>query len=306
MTTVRDVLAETRHHLMTGKSDRLNQLENAVAAGATTLTLKHEIKGVSDGSRLAVDLEEYYVLSVNGTTPGSTVTVIPAFEGSCSSAHAADSIVRIGPNFTDFWIAKHINQSLSDLSGEGLFRIKDLQFDYQPAQAGYELTAADLIDVWRVKVSIPGPSLRWPILSRRSWAVDKDANTAEFPSGTSLTLTEPGFPGRPIHVSYKAGFDPLFDFTAFDPTTDYALDVATVTGLHPEAHPLLALSSAIDLLGGREVKRTFMSRQPEPRRQEEVPVGGASQAMRPLLALYAEGFIRERRRLKRQYPEQVY
>jgi hypothetical protein len=291
---------------MTGKPDRLNQLQSGVAADAQTLTLKHELKGISEGSRLAIDLEEYHVISRNGTVAGSTVTVIPAFEGSATTAHAADAIVYVQPSFSDWRIANYINEALEDISAAGLFRIKSLEFDYVPSQVGYNINASDLIDIWRVRYDIPGPSQRWPQLSARDWYLDQAANVADFADGKALILKRAAFPGHKVHVSYKAGFDPLFDFTTFDPLTDYSDDVLTVTGLHREAHSIPPLLSAIYLLGGRDIKRTLLSKQPEPRRQEEVPVGGASQAMRPLLAEVQEHLGREITRLKRRYPKQAH
>lgn len=153
MTTVRDMLAQARHHLMTAQPDRLNVLTNGVAANATTLRLTYELKGISEGTRLCIDLEEYHVISITGTAAGSDVTVIPAMEGSASTAHAAGSIIYVKPQFSDWRIANYINEALDDLSGAGLFRIKPLEFDFVPTTYGYELIASDLIDVWRVRSS---------------------------------------------------------------------------------------------------------------------------------------------------------
>lgn len=306
MSTARDLLADTRSRLMTGKPDRLNVLQDAVAANATTLKLQYELKGISEGTRLVIDLEEYHVLALSGTAAGSTVTVIPAMNGSVTTAHAIGSVIYVQPTFSDWGIAKHLNEALEDISAAQIFHIKNVSFDYNAAQLGYEITATDIIDVWRVKFNVPGSTQHWPVMERRNWTFDKDANTDDFPSGKALILRTGGFPGHKVHVSYKAKFTPLFNFATFNPATDYALDVTTTTKLHDEAHTLLVLDTAISMLSGREVKRTFLNRQPEPRRQEEVPVGAASQAIRPLLAQYEEALGREQRRLRRQYPEQVF
>jgi hypothetical protein len=203
-------------------------------------------------------------------------------------------------------MAKYLNQSLDDISAMQIFRMKSLELDFIASRLGYEITATDIMDIWRVRYDRPGPEHNWPILSPRDWEFDQAANVTDFPSGKALILNRGGFPGHKIHVSYRAKFDPLFDFSTFDPATDYSDDVLTTTGLHKEAHPILSMDAALSLLVGREVKRTFLNHQPEPRRQEEVPVGGASQAMRPLLLDLAEKVSREVRRLKRLYPEMVY
>lgn len=305
MATVRSLLADTRHFLMTGKPDRLNVLQAGVGASATILQLQHELRGIDAGTRLCIDLEEYHVISKSGTSAGSTVTVIPGFEGSATSTHAAGTPVYISPSFSDWRIARWLNQACDDLSGRHLFWINNVEFNYVAGRAGYEIAAPDLIDIWRVKFDHPGPEQDWPFLPRYAWHFDQDANTDDFPSGKSLILRAGGFAGHKIRVSYKAKFSPLLDLVSFDPTTGYAID-ASVTNLHSEAHTLLAMSAAIDLLGGRDVKRTLLDRQPEPRRQEEVPVGGASQAMRPLLLMMQDRLDSERLRLRKMYPEQIY
>jgi hypothetical protein len=292
MTLFADLIEETRHHLLTGQSDRLNQLLSGVSAGATTLQMKHPADGIREGTTLGIELEEYYVLAASGTT----ITVIPGYNGSTSAAHDADDVVRVKPHFSDYRISKYVNRALEDLSADGLFRIKQVEFTYNPAQAAYNINAADLIDVWRVKYDIPGPTQIWPDLSRQEWMLDQDANTTDFPNGKSLLLQRGGFPGHTVRVSYKAGFASLSS------TTD---DVLAVSGLHIEAHKLPPLGAAIYLLGGRDIKRTFLNRQPEPRRQEEVPVGGATQALRPILLEYSDNLRRERRRLRRRYPDSI-
>jgi hypothetical protein len=291
---------------MTAKPDRLNQLDSAVTLGSDTLVLKHALEGIKEGTTLAIDLEEYQVVAYTGTAAGSSVTVIPAMNGSTSSAHAEDALVYISPQFSPWRMAKYVNQSLDDITAMQIFRIKSLEFDYISSRLGYEIVAPDILDIWRVRYDQPGPARHWPILSPRDWEFDQAANITDFPSGKAIFLNRGGHPGHKVYVSYRAKFDPLFDFATFDPVTDYADDVLTTTGLHREAHPILAMDAALSLLVGREVKRTFLDHQPEPRRQEEVPVGGASQAMRPLLLELSEKVNREVRRLKRLYPEMVY
>lgn len=292
MTTFRELISNARLHLMTSDTERISQLNAGINNSVTSLTLKFDAPQIQEGSLLGINLEEMYVLSKAGTT----VTVIRGFNGSTAASHNADDIIRINAKFTDYRLAKYVNQAIEDLSGDGLFRIKNLEFDFIPSQAAYNINASDLIDVWRVRYDIPGPSQYWPEIPKDMWVLDQDANTTDFPNGKSLLLQEGGFPGHAVRVSYKASFAPLITLTD---------DVLAVTGLHNEAHKLPSLGAAIDALGGREIKRTFLDRQPEPRRQEEVPVGSATQAMRPILLMYADGVRRERRRLRRRYSDAV-
>lgn len=291
MTTFSDSIEEARSHLLTGGTDRLNQLQSGVGVNATTLQMKHPAKGIAEGSTLNVDLEEYYVLAVGGTT----ITVLPGFNGSTSTTHDADAIVRINSKFSNYKIGKFVNRAIEDLSADGLFRILSVEFIFNPTQYAYNINASNLLDVWRVKYDVPGPTQEWPDLPKSSWHLDQDADTTDFANGKSLLLKQGGYPGHKVRVSYKASFAPLVAVTD---------DVLAVAGVHTEAHKLIPIGAAIYLLTGREVKRTFTERQPEPRRQEEVPVGGASQAVNPLLAEYRKDLRRERRRLRRRFPDQ--
>ncbi len=124
--------------------------------------------------------------------------------------------------------------------------------------------------------------------------MDLDANTTDFASGKQLVLAESVRAGQPIQLSYRSGFTHLVTLSD---------NVLTVSGLQSEAHDLPPLYAAICLLAGRDIKRSFLNRQPEPRRQEEVPPGAANQAMRPLLERYYTRVTQEVKRLKRKYPQ---
>lgn len=302
MATTRDMLAQTRHHLMTTKADVLNQLDGAVTANADTITFVHPVIGVSAGTRLAIDLEIYHVVNM----VGQEATVIPAIDGSTSSPHSDRSLIYIAPQFSDFRIATYLNEALEDVSGDGLFQIKDYDFTFIPSTFGYEIVAPDMIDIWRVRYDTPGPTRDWPMFFKNDWHFDQNADPTDFPSGLQLVLHRGAFPGHTVRVSYKAGFTDLFNFATFDPTIDLADDVTTVTGLHREACSILPRIAALTLLGGRDIVRSFLNRQQEPRRQEEVPPGAASQAMRPLLQEVQEEMSREIRRLRRRFPEQIH
>lgn len=292
MTTTADLIHDTRWHLMTGHPDVLNVLDTTIDAITDTLTLRYELRGVSQGTILCVGVEEMHVISTSGSAPGSTVTVLRGFNGSTAAAHTADDITYVSPQFSDFRILRAINKGLENLSND-LFRIKSVQFSYTPARAGYELTPTDLIDVWRVSFDIPGPTREWPFLPPEAWYVDLAADTATFPSGKQLVLRYGGSPGFPVKVSYRAAFSPLVSLTD---------DVLAVSGLHTEAHDLPALFAGFYLSTGREVKRSFTTQQPERRRQEEVPPGAARMGTLELMELYERRINEEKSRLIRRYP----
>lgn len=296
MTTFLQLIDDTRDYLMTGQSDIINVLHADIAANATSLQLRHELKGVEVGSRLAIDLEEFHVISKTGTVPESVVTVIPAFGGSVAAAHTAGAIVRVNPQFSNWRISRYVNKCLESLVGEGLFQVKTVTFTYNPSQAGYNIDASDLIDVWRVRYDYPGPVNDWPVLSVRDYYLDQAADISEFVNGKQLVLRRGGYPGQKVRMSYRAGFTLLSSLTQ---------DVETISGLHASAHEIPPLGAAFRLLVGRDIKRSFLNRQPEPRRQEEVPVGAATNAMLPIAEKYYRALDREITVLTRRYPPQI-
>lgn len=297
MTTFQELIHDARHHLMTGKTEIINVLDVGVSPGDDSLQFRYTLQGVSVGSRLAIGLEEYHVVEPpSGTAPQSTVTVIPGFNGSVQAAHTAGDLIYVNPQFTSFRISRAVNRCLESLSGDGLFQVKAVEFDYNPSQAGYNISATDLLDIWRIRYDEPGPANDWPVLRPQDYHLDNSPNAAEFPGGRQLVLHRGASPGQTVRVSYRAEFAPLVDLSD---------DVTTDSGLQDSAHDIPPFGAAIRLLAGRDVKRSFLTQQPEPRRQEEVPPGAASQAMLPLVQQYYSAIDRELSVLHRLYPIQL-
>lgn len=292
MTTFEDTIQRTRHHLMTGQQDKLNVLQTTVDDTTDTIQFTYEIK-VRAGSTINIELEEMHVVEVGSTLPGSSIIVIRGMNGSIPAQHDAGCLIRCDPQFSDYRIGVCVNEELSDLPSEGLFQIDTATFDYVSSRRGYDLAAPNMIDVYRVSYNTPGPAHDWPTIPAEFWRLDRNADTSEFPSGNQLLIQAGGYPGHQIRVSYKKGYTALANLTD---------DVEVVSGLHAGGHTILPLGAAINLLGGREVKRTFLNRQPEPRRQQEVPPGSANQAMLPLIKRYEHRIRMEKRRLRRIYP----
>lgn len=298
MTTYADLIEETRHHLMTGQVDRMNILDVTITDVQTSLVLRHPNRGVAEGSRLVIGLEEISVISTVAVGATTVCTVIRGVAGSTKAAHTAGDAIYCNPQFSDFRSGKYVNQGLQNLSTEGLFRIKNVTLTSDTLSLGYNLTGTtDFLDIWRVRYDTPGPASDWPVLRPDQYSIDNDADTTDFASGKQL-LIRGGVPSsnQSIRVSYRASFDPLVNLTD---------DVLAVSGLHTEAHDLPPMYAAICMLAGREVKRSFLNRQPEPRRQEEVPPGAANQSMRPLLERYYGRVNQEIKRLKRLYPQSI-
>lgn len=298
MTTFRELIGETRGHLMTEKPDRLNLLGDDYVAGSASLVLGQTVIGIAAGSRIVVDLEVFLVLAdPPSNSPGTTISVRGGMDGSIPANHAENALVYMNPNFSDYRIAQQLNHCIVALDSHGLYQIKNKLITFNPSIAGYDLDVSpnEFIDIWRVSYSTPGPDLAWPVLQTRDYYVDSSADTGDFASGVQFRTRVGITPGQQFKVSYKASYSPLVNLTD---------DVETVAGLHRSAHEIPPLGAAMRILSGAEVKRTFLTLQPEPRRQEEVPPGSMRQSMVPIVTAYYEAIDRELMYLHRKYPMQ--
>lgn len=296
MTTYSQVVLRARRRLMTSHREPLNVLTSGITDTATTFALTYDFRGIGAGTRLDIDLEEMYVTGVSGQTAGSTVTVLRGIGGSTAAAHSAGAVVRSNPQWTNFELAQAVNDELYDLSSpvNGLFRIRTVEFDFNPSQMGYELVGVTgFLSVWQVRYQVTGPTKEWPVIPPSLWRVDQAANTTDFPSGYMLVLQAGGMPGQKVRVSYQATFDAL---------TNPTDDVLAVSGLHTEAHDILSLGAAIRVLAGQEAQRSYETAQPNPRRADEVPPRTAVAALTPLLAQREDRVRAEAARLSRRFP----
>lgn len=294
MTTFQQSIDEARNHLMTGQPDRVNVLDANIDNNPLTvnLTLRNTPDGIEPGSRLSMGLEEFHVVSRSG----QSVTVIRQFNGTDIFAHTAGTLIRVNAQFTDAKIGKAINRCIEGLSGQGLFRVLDTEFTYIPARSGYNLTMPGFLSIWRVRYDYPGPQRDWPILRPQDYTTDQNPDETDFPGGVQFVLRQGGYPGRKVRVSYKSTFGTL---TALGDTLE------TTAGLHATAHEIPAMGAAFRCLTGREIKRSFLNRQPEPRRQQEVPPGSANQSMGPIVQAYYDAIDRETKVLHQRFPTQT-
>lgn len=303
MTTFAQVVERTRNpRLMSTQREPLNVLAANIDAVETSITLVHAVK-FAEGSRLSIGIETMHVVSVS--TLGMQVEVIRNVEGSTPVAHTAGDIVHVNPTWTGWDIIQAVNDDLADLSSplNGLFRIEADTFTFIPVVMGYELsgTTGEIIDVWKVRYDTPGPETNWPVIPRRHWRFDQDADTGDFPSGNQLVIEQGGWPGHEVRVSLKT------TFAQFDPVVDtLADDVLTVSGLHVEAHDILSVGAAVRLMSGLEPQRAYTNTQINERRFSDTPPQTAVAAITPLLRQREDRIKAEAVRLARRYPEAIF
>jgi hypothetical protein len=292
MTTGNDWVAQTRSYLLSGYSENRNKLALPYTAGSGTLTFKYPLEGVRAGARLCIGTNTFYVWSTNGLT----AEVTAGDEASTDANAPTGSLVHVAPRFTDDEIWKQLANDLQDLSSpsNGLFGIKFVDLTYNATLNGYDLGPIqdELLSIYEVKYLTPGPQLDNPRIKTNGWRLNRDANTTQFPSGISLQLFEPAYPGYNVRVTYRTNF--------VMPTT--MLANVSSTGLQASAYDLPPLGAAIRLMEGREIKRNFTEGQGDTRRAGETPPGAILQSSRGLQQLRASRITAEAAKLEALYP----
>lgn len=293
MTTLADIIAETRTYLYANETPEANRLNGAVTSGATSITLHYSPGTAAQrGAIISIDLEHIRVWE----SDGDVLTVVErGVDGTTVASHNDGTYVEVMPKFSPFQIQRAINEDLDDLSGEGLFAVpmKTVDITYNPAVTGYDLTgvtATNIMAIQELRYKQPGPSKYWPAIRR--FRVGRDMSSSEFASTFALFIMEGAFSGLPIHIRYRSRFAPFVNLTD---------DAQTVAGLPNEANSLPALGAAIALMAGREIKRNFTEATTDPLQLELVLAGNVLNSYKGLMMQRAQRILTVKKTLLRQY-----
>ena len=290
--TAQTWIDETKNLLLTDYVEECDTLGTLLNSVETTVNFTHDTPGIVAGAIIEIGTELMYVFSVNATTNDATVQ--RGFRGTTAASHSAGDLVTINPKFPAHLVLNAVNDELADLSSpqNGLYQIKTVEFTYNIAQDGYNLTGVtdDILAVYQVTYTDDGSEDTEPVLP--AWSLRRDRNTASFASGYALVLHDDANSGQKVRVQYKTGFTALA-------ATSTAL---STVGLHTEAYDLPTIGAALRLMSTRPVRREFIDEQGSSRRADEVPAGAISASMRDLRALRENRINAEAARLDQQYP----
>ena len=290
--TAQTWIDETKNLLLTDYVEECDTLGTLLNTTETTVNFTHDTPGIVAGAIIEIGTELMYVFSVNATTNDATVQ--RGFRGTTAASHSAGDLVTINPKFPAHLVLNAVNDELADLSSpqNGLYQIKTVEFTYNIAQDGYNLTGVtdDILAVYQVTYTDDGSEDTEPVLP--AWSLRRDRNTASFASGYALVLHDDANSGQKVRVQYKTGFTALA-------ATSTAL---STVGLHTEAYDLPTIGAALRLMSTRPVRREFIDEQGSSRRADEVPAGAISASMRDLRALRENRINAEAARLDQQYP----
>jgi hypothetical protein len=296
-TTFNDLIQKTSRRLEPLGISETVVLQSNILAGATTIPVTDPsslIGSIQPGKTLGIDLEVFYVQSVTGTT----ITVVPGWQGSTEAPHSANAVVFINPRFSYFDIGTAINDDLLDLSSpeNGLYQVKSVEITFNPSIVGYDLVGvASINEIISIRYQVPYPIGVWKPLHYGEWELTPASDPTAFPSGFALTLYRDCYPGLPFRVTYAAPFGQFVNLTD---------DATNVAGLSSTMFDIPPMGAMVGLVAPREVKRNQIDSEPDSRRGPEVPPGSVMNSVAGVLRQRQARINSESARLQQLYGSQ--
>lgn len=290
MTTMKDLVADTRRLAYGSLADQINLIAAPAAGGARTITMQYDISGISYGMILSSGLNVWFVTNVDPTT--NSVMVIPGYDNAPQDAVAADDFVFIKPRVTDWFVFNAVNDEIVKLSSpeNGLYKIGSWAVEVDATYQTYEIPQAvddSLIGLLRVRYRMPGTTDVWVDIPSKSYRVQVNEGTSyirilrNVPSGTD------------VEFLYKGTFTKATSL-ADDPVADCGLTESML-----DIPPLGALSS---LLMTTDSRRNQVQQQGDARRAGEVGSSANLATMQSVDREYRSRVAQEYTRLVQRNP----
>lgn len=263
MTTMRDLIADTRRMAYGSLGDKINLVAQPYTANDTTLYLDMDVSDITQGMMLSGDLNVWYV---RGTDVASkAVYVIPGYDNSPKKDMATGDFVFIKPRVTDWYMFETMNQEILRLSTpeHGLYQIAMWETTVDPTWQTYPIPseAFGMIGLLRVRYRVPGSSDVWLDVPEKSYRVQ--INTSSGDSFIRMLRNIPS--GTDIQFVYKAPFSQAENLDD---------NVNNVCGLAPTMVDIPTLGCLATLLRTTESRRNQVQQQGDARRAAEVSTGG--------------------------------
>lgn len=260
MTTIADIVADTRRLTYGAMSEQINIIAEDVAAGATTLVMDIDVSGITPGTILSSGLNVWYVRGSNVSS--GEIFVVPGYDNSPQVAATTGDIVLIKPRVTTWYLFNAVNDELKRLSSpmNGLYGVGSWTATVSPTYQTYDVpdAAVGMTGLLRVRYRWPGTPDVWSDIrpSSYKWMTSETANRVQLyvnvPTGTEIEFT------------YKK------PFTQASALTD---DAVADCGLSDTMVDIPAIGAAAMLLRTTDSRRNQIQTQGDSRRAAEVQSG---------------------------------
>jgi len=267
MTTMKDLVADTRRIAYGSMSDQLNFLSADTTAGADELFMTMDLGAIAPGMVLSCGLNVYYV--TGAVAAEKKVMVYPGYDNSPTGILTAGSPVMIRPRVTDWLLFNNVNDVIRQMSSStfGLYREASWDATVDPTWQTYPIptVAQSMTALIKVQIRYPGSDDTW---------IDLPANSVQWQPENNLVRMTRGYPsGTDMRFFYRAAFVEGVSLTT---------DVVVTCGLAASMTDIPPLGAAVALLRTTESRRSQIHAQGDPRRSEEVVAMGNAQAAREL------------------------
>jgi hypothetical protein len=291
MTTMQDLISDTRRMAYGSLGDQINLVATEYTANDTSLILDMDVSNITQGMMLSSGLNVWYT---KGTDIASkTVFVIPGYDNAPKTNLSVGEFVYIKPRVTDWFLFETINQEIAHLSSpdSGLYKIGMWEVPVDPTWQTYAIPsgAFNMIGLLRIRFRMPGSTDVWIDVPEKAYRVQINPTFGDsyirllrnIPSGTNLQFL------------YKA------PFTRASALTDDVEAVCGLTDTMMDIPPLGALGS---LLRTTESRRMQVQQQGDARRATEVSGGYNLQTAQAVDREYRSRVLEEMARLVQRVP----
>lgn len=290
VTTVFDLIEDTRNLLYGPTRQEVNRLAAAVNNSSdTTITFEFDLQGITQKSYISVNDEIMYVFSTN--TSAKTAVVQRAFLGTSKGTHAIGDMVEVNARFPRAKIKRALLQSINALPPR-LFQVDASDITVGTTTFAYALpddTYLSIIDVVRKPYA---GSTSYPAVI--DWYDVRNQPVANFANGAGIIFRSSFLAATSLRIRFAR----KFVTTTFADATD----VNATIGLAESMNDIPPIDAAFRLMGTKEVIRTALSSQPEPRSAEEVPPGHIGSVASQLRKIRDDRISEEMMSLRERYP----
>ncbi len=290
-TTVAQLIEETKRLLYGSSRLSLNRLPasgSGMLSGDTIITAEFDLLDMTRGALISIDDELMWVISTNA--PLKQATVVRGHLGTTATSHAAGALIEVNPRFPRVYIKRSLQQEI-DSWGTRLFKVATANISFSSSTRIYDLGVTNYIGVIDVRLS--AYTGRTTKSNPYRWSVLRDLDTAEFASGSAIELLG----GYPTSGTMRVKLAQKFDVSSWTDATD-----VESLGLTTAMCAIPPVGAAWRLMSAKEVGRTNLTAQPEPRKAEEVPAGHMASVAQQLKTLRDNLIDEERWTLMNRYP----
>lgn len=267
--TVGYLLNRTLDLLLGAAQEDLNNSQNVIQVGDTSIVLQYPSGRAQPGSYIAIDDEVIYVwTATDNSSGGCTLTVQRGMKGTTAVQHEPN-VVYVNPYFPRYQVRKTLMDEIRSW-GPQIFNPASKVVSGVDFVRGYDLGL--LGKCFRVLEVRRSPDTLWATPDPEDWPrvkfqVVNQAPTSDFASGQAIIITDPieVFDAPKFNIVYAAPIDVDSSFDDGDSVIAMGMDASDID--------IAPYGAAWRLASGREVRRMLVQAQANTADLQNFPPG---------------------------------